>query len=110
LCAPAAVIERVELLDRQRVHVGAQADHALRRAAVAAVHDADHRGAREAAVNLDAPRAELLGHQVGRELLLEAELGMRMDAAAQRRDGLGLRLDLGQQRHVQSAPGRSQAD
>jgi hypothetical protein len=95
----AAVREGVHLLDRQRVHVGAQADHALACAAVTAVHQADHARLCEAAVDLDAPGREPFGHQVGREALLEAELGVRVDAAAQRRDVAGVRFDVGDECH-----------
>src|SRR5438105_3227623 len=61
------------LFHRQRVHVGAQAD-AL--AAVAfALEYADHAGAAEAAVHLDAPLRQLGGNDSGRADFLEADLG-----------------------------------
>ena len=81
--ARAAVREGVLLGDRQRVHVGAQADGAR---AAAVLQDRDDAGRSHAAVDRDAPRRELRGDQVGGALLLEAELGMGVDVAPERGD------------------------
>ena len=66
------------LLDRQGVHVGAQADGGL---AVAVAQHADHAGLADAAMHLDAPFLQLLGHQVGRAVFLHADFRMGVDVA-----------------------------
>jgi hypothetical protein len=76
-----AVREVVLLLQRQRVQVGAQADGAL---AVAAAQHADDAGAGDAGVHLEAPFAQLVGHDLRGAVLLEAEFRVGMDVAAQR--------------------------
>ena len=68
------------LFHRQRVHVGAQAD-ALAASALALEH-ADHAGAAEAAMHLDAPLRQLVGDDAGGADFLEADLGMGMQIAA----------------------------
>ncbi len=68
------------LVDRQRIHVGAQAQ-ALR--ALAAHQRADHAGAADAALDRVAPAFELVGHQRGGAVLLEGQLGVAVDVAAQ---------------------------
>ena len=68
----------VGLLDRQRVHVGAQADGPR---ALARAQHAHHPGAADAAVHLEAERLELVGHDPRGARLLEAELGMGVDVA-----------------------------
>jgi hypothetical protein len=69
------------LLDRQRVHVGAQADH-LVGLALAAVDDADHAGAPQARHHLVATEGlELLGHGSSRPLHVVKQFGMGMDIA-----------------------------
>ena len=75
--------EVVVLAHRQRVDVGAQPDGAI---AAAILDDADDARRPEAAVDRDAPVGERLGDHVRRALLLEAQLGMRMDVASHRRD------------------------
>ena len=75
------VRELVALGDRQRVHVGAQADRAQ---AAAAAHHADHAGAADAAVGLDAERLKVARDQLGGAVLLEGELGVGVDVAADR--------------------------
>ena len=65
--------------DRQRVHVGAQADVPARRAQA---QRADHAGAAQAAVHLVAPALQPLGHQVGGGMLLIGHLRVGMDLAA----------------------------
>ncbi len=74
------------LQDRQRVHVGAQADRAL---AVAVAEHADHAGLADAAMHLDAPFLQLLGDQFGGAVLFQAELRVGVDVAA---DGGQFRL------------------
>jgi hypothetical protein len=75
-----SVVEVVLFLQVQRVHVGAQADRLL--AGPRALEGADHTGGGEAAMNLDAPRGELVGNDLRRARLLEGGLGMTMDVAA----------------------------
>ena len=67
------------LQDRQRVHVGAQADRGL---AVAVTQHADHAGIADAPMHLDAPFLQLLRDDVGGAMLLQAEFGMGMDVLA----------------------------
>ena len=64
--------------DRQRVHVGAQADVAVGRAGA---QRADHAGAAQAAMHLVAPALQSLGHQVGGGVLFVGELRIRVDLA-----------------------------
>jgi len=89
----ARVRKAVCLVDGQRVHVGAQPDGAPAGTAVAPVHDADHAGLAQAAVHGNAPFAELLRHEVGGAQLLEAQLGMCVQVAAQRRKAVCLGSD-----------------
>src|SRR6185369_9958357 len=70
------------LFHRQRVHVGAQAD-ALAAGALTLEH-ADHAGAAEAAMYLDAPSLQLLRDDAGSAYFLEADLGMGMQIASDR--------------------------
>ena len=72
--------EGVALLNRQRVHVGAKPDRLL--AGLAALQGADHAGGRQAAMDLDTPRGQLVGHDLRRARLLEGGLGMAMNIAA----------------------------
>ena len=66
--------------DGQRVHVRAQAQAA----ATAATHQpAHHAGAADTALHGVAPAFELVGHQRGRAVFLEGELGVAVDVAAQ---------------------------
>ncbi|MNN29482.1 hypothetical protein D3C81_1430860 [compost metagenome] len=91
-----AMAEGVGLLQRQGVHVGAQADGA--RAAAVADHP-DKPGGAEAAMHFDAPRLEVARDHVGRALFFEAEFRMGVDIAADRAD-FGLRLqDFGDELH-----------
>ncbi len=77
------VREVVLLLHRQRVHVGAQADRAA--AAVGApAHDSDHAGLADPRVVLDAEVGEALADDLGGAMLLEAELRVHVQVAAQR--------------------------
>ena len=74
----AAVIERVVLVHRQGIHVGAQPDGAR---IVADPDGADDAGLADAGGDLAAPFLELPGHDLRGPLLLEAELGMGVDVA-----------------------------
>src|SRR6185369_11324633 len=81
---PAGVAEGVELLHRQRIHVGAQANRA-RTGAVP--HDADDPRRTQAAVDRDTPFRELLGHYIGGAHFFETQFGMGMDVAPDCGDG-----------------------
>src|SRR5262249_32139134 len=72
--------EVVLLLQMQGVHVGAQTDRLL--AGPLALQGADHAGLAQPAMDLDAPRSEPVGDDLGGPLLLEGGLGMAMDIAA----------------------------
>ncbi len=52
--------------------------------AAAAAHHADHAGAADAAVGLDAERLKVARDQLGGAVLLEGELGVGVDVAADR--------------------------
>src|SRR6185437_4153422 len=86
------------LLHRQRVHVGTKAD-ALAAAAVALEH-ADHAGAAEPAMHLDAPLRQLVGDDARGAHFLEADLGMGMQVAADRGEFLGIAVDAFDGGHV----------
>ena len=86
------------LFHRQRVHVGAQAD-ALGAAALALEH-ADHAGAAEAAMHLDAPLRQLVGDDAGGADFLEADFGMRVQIAADRGEFVGKAFDAVDVGHV----------
>ena len=75
----AGVGEGVRFLHGQRVHVGAQADRAL--AGELAADDADHAGAAQAAIDLDAPFFKLGRDDVGGAELFKSQFGMRVDVA-----------------------------
>ena len=66
----------VRFLNRQRIHIGADAD---RRAPFADARH--HAGFSHADFNLDAHFAQRIRHQPRRPLLLEAELGMHVNIA-----------------------------
>ena len=85
-------------LHRQRVHVGAQAN-ALATAAFALEH-ADHAGAAEAAMYLDAPLGQFVGHDAGRPDFLEADFGMGVQVPADRGEFLGIAFDAVDVGHV----------
>src|SRR6267378_3588987 len=86
------------LFHRQRVHVGAQAN-ALAAAAFALEH-ADHAGAAEAAMYLDAPLGQLVGHDAGGPDFLEADFGMGVQIPADRGEFLGIAFDAVDVGHV----------
>ena len=79
------VIQARGFLDRQGVHVGAQAQAFAARAAAQLT---DQAGAAQAALHFIAPLRQALRHQVAGAEFLEAELGVAMDVAADR-DELG---------------------
>ncbi len=74
--------EFVQFAQRQRVHVGAQANHAGRGAGA---QHADHTGFGDAAMDFQAIAFQLAGHDVGRPVLVEGQFGMGMDVTAQGR-------------------------
>ena len=71
--------QSVRLLDRQRIHVGAQRHHGSRLAAPEGRH---HTGARDAGLHLEAKPGEVGGDQARRPGFLLAELRMLMNVAA----------------------------
>ncbi len=74
------MVELVQLLQGQRVHIGTQADQAL--AGLATFEQTDNAGAGQAPVHLDPPVGELLGDHIGGAVLLEGDLGMAVDVPA----------------------------
>ena len=85
------VIKCVEFLHRQGVHVGTQADGAVRGAVL---DDADDTRHAQPADDGDAPFGEARGHHVGRALFFVAEFGMGVDVAPDRFE-LGLVSEYG---------------
>src|SRR6185436_6037612 len=73
-----AVRERVRLLDRQRVHVGAQPDAPWR---FTVLQDTHYACLADSPMHLDAERLEPRRHQVRSSFLVEAELRMRVNIA-----------------------------
>ena len=71
--------------DRQGVHVGAQADGAVRCAALELPH---HAGATQTGGDLVTPGAQLRRHQGGGATLLERQFRVAVDVAAQIDEGL----------------------
>src|ERR1700680_4962724 len=86
------------LLHRQRIHVGAQAN-AFSPGALAPEH-ADHAGAAEAAVHLDAPLGQFVGDDPGSADFLEADLGMGVQIPADRGEFVGKGFDAVNVGHV----------
>jgi hypothetical protein len=66
------------LLDRQRIHVGAERHHAAR---LSSLEDADHAGVADAGLHLVAQRRQMLGDQRRGAGLVIGELGVLMDVA-----------------------------
>src|ERR1700722_6489151 len=64
------------LVDRQRIHVRAQADAGR---AIAPAKHTDDTGAADAAMDLNAPFRQLGGNQIAGAMLLEADLWMNVD-------------------------------
>ncbi len=91
----AGVGEGVEFRHRQGVEVGAQADHPATSVAtpppVAAMNHPHHPGLAQTAVYFHPPGGQPRRHHVGSALLLEAQLGVRVQITPQRgeRGGLG---------------------
>ena len=71
----------VDLLYRQGVHVGTQADGTV---SVAVTDHAHHTGGTDAAVHLNAPLRELLRHHLGRAIFLKRQLGVRVNVTPHR--------------------------
>src|ERR1700722_13492517 len=86
------------LFHRQFIHVGAQAD--TPDAAALAPQDADHAGAAQAAMLLDAPLRQLVGDDPGSADFLEADFGMRMQIPADRGEFVGKAFDAVDVGHV----------
>ena len=82
------------LFHRQRVHVGAQPDRAL------ALEDADHAGAAEPAMHLDAPLRQLVGDDAGGADLLKTDLGMGVQIAPDSGEFFGIAVDAFDGGHV----------
>jgi len=91
-----AMGELVQLLDRQRIHIGAQPD---RRRRVAASDGTDDPGSGEPAMHLDAVFGELGGDEIGSALLGKGQFGMGVDVAADRRQFVQIIGDFGEDRH-----------
>ena len=81
---PRHVRKVVFLVHRQRVHVGPQSDRASAAGRCAANH-ADNPGLADAGMVLHAKGRQLARDHFNRTVFFEAELGMRMQVAAQRR-------------------------
>ena len=73
--------ELVLLLHRQRIHVGAQPDPSSGCIA-SSWNDGDDAGAADTGVVLDRPRGQLIAHETRGAMLFEAQLGMRVEVAA----------------------------
>ncbi len=73
----------VFLVHRQRVHVGAQADRAAAVLRRSPRNHGDDPGLADVAVMLDAERGELARDDLDGAVLLEAQLGMRVQVAPQ---------------------------
>ena len=88
----AAMVEGVEFVHRERIHVGAQADGAR---IVADPDGADDAGLADTRRYLQAPLLQLLRHDGAGPLLLEAEFGMGVDVAPDGGQLVGEGGDLG---------------
>jgi hypothetical protein len=77
---PRRVLERVLLLDRQRVHVGPKADRA---GAIAAAEHPDDAGAADALMDLDTDATEFVGDAGGGPMLPEPQFGMGVEIPSQ---------------------------
>jgi hypothetical protein len=86
------------LFHRQGVHVGTKPD-ALAARTVALDH-ADHAGAAETAVHLDAPALQLVGDDAGGAHFLEADLGMGVEVAPDSSEFVGIAVDAVDRGHV----------
>jgi hypothetical protein len=86
------VRERVVLGHRQRINVSAQT---YRPGATTVAKNTNYAGSTQASMNGDTPFGQCPGYQIGGTLFLEAQLGVRMEVAPQRRQNLrvGNRFD-----------------
>ena len=73
------MLESIHFLHRQGIHVGAQADGACRGAML---DDADHASAAQAAYHGNAPLRQFGGDHVRGALFFVAQLGVRVQVAA----------------------------
>ena len=73
-----SVRKGIELIQRQGIHIGAQANRAL---ALAALEHPDHARARNAPMHLDAPLPQQAGNDLRGAMLVEAKLRVRVDVA-----------------------------
>ena len=87
-----AVVEVVVFGEVERIHVGAETNGAVGRAAS---EDSDEAGGGETGMDLDAARLEPLGDASGGADLLARGLGMTMDIAPERLQGFMARGDIG---------------
>jgi hypothetical protein len=92
-----AVGEIVQLLDRQRVHIGAQPNRTGR---IAVANGADHPGAGEPAVYLAPELGQPGRDEVSGALLGKSELRMGMNIASDRSQLVVIVEHLGKDRHV----------
>ncbi|MNT55809.1 hypothetical protein D3C72_1930750 [compost metagenome] len=77
----ARVRQRRALMDRQRVHVGADADAAR---ALATLQRPDHAGPAHATRDREAPRFQQAGNQAGSADLVKSKFGILVDVAPDR--------------------------
>ncbi len=87
---PRAIREAVLLIDRQRVHVGAQADGA---GAAALAQDADNPGLRQSAMHFQTIRRELAGDDIGGTRLVEGQFRVGVNIVTER-DQVGEKRDI----------------
>jgi hypothetical protein len=92
----ARVSKTARLLDRERIHIGADAD---RRGADTARQRADHAGAADPGCHVIAPFPEQFRDPSGGTMFVPGELGMTMQVVAQRDGIVDPRLDAIEHRH-----------
>ncbi len=102
-CVQTAMFEIIRLLHRQRVHIGANADRALR---CAAAQRSNQAGGGDAAGHFDAPGFQLGCDQVAGTVLPEAEFRMRVDVAPPLGQFIGAGGDAVDHGHVVRVSGR----
>src|SRR5690606_2209094 len=95
----------VQLLEVERVHVGAQPDRAI---AVARAQGADDAGLGEAAMHVEAEGLQLLRDEVRGLMLLESRLRMRVQMVPPRPHLVSKRNHSVYQRHRLTLPAKSQ--
>ncbi len=91
-----AMLEAVELLNRQRIHVGAQADRAM---SVAAFQYADHARFAQPAMGFDTPRLQAFRDQISRRRFFVTEFGVSVDRSSEGLNFAVSGLDFGDQFH-----------